>query len=100
MERQFLDLGEVAGVLGVSLKKVRASLDTRSGLIELGGSVPCLETVKMGRLRMVHRAVLERWLTTVAGQAALVDSAAPTVPKSGPRRRGRPRRALAAGGEQ
>lgn len=95
IERQFLTLEQVAAVLGVSLKMLRARVDTRTGMLDLGGGGPSLRSVKLGRLRMVSRVVFERWLSAVSGED--VPSIDPQGTQLPMQRRGRPRKSAATG---
>lgn len=95
---QFLSFDELASVLGVSVKKLRADLDIGSGEIRLGGTVPAIPTLKIGHLRMVARGVLDRWLASVGAinEEETRAGGAPEVEETVRRPRGRPRRKSAA----
>lgn len=101
-QRQFASFEVVAQVLGVSVKKLRASLNVRSGEIRLGGTVPPIQTLKLGHLRMVPLLVLHQWLQDVGAaqrpetprQQPVEVSAQSAAQDQQRRGRGRPRKAL------
>lgn len=114
-QSQFVGFDELAPVLGVSVKKLRADLDVASGEIRLGGTVPPIQTLKIGHLRMVAKATLGQWLAGVgavseekanaswlAGVGAISEekvNAHPAPEVEVPaKRRGRPRKAAASSG--
>ena len=66
---QFVNFEVLAAVLGVSVKKLRTSLDPKTGEIRLGGNVPPIQSLKIGRLRVVASLVLERWLEQIGAAA-------------------------------
>lgn len=95
----FLGFDEVASALGVSVKKLRASLNVSTGVIDLGGTVPPIRTLKLGHLRVVGKGVLDQWLAAVGAitNEEIETNAIPVpeVEKPAPRR-GRPRKAATA----
>lgn len=88
----FLGFDQLALALGVSVKKLRADLDVSSGEIRLGGTVPPIQSMKIGHLRVVSKVALDRWLAAVG---AISEEKTQTIPvpevEKPILRRGRPR---------
>lgn len=100
MEKEFFGLGEVQGLGLPAERTLRNRLDSRTGLIVLGGDVPSLQTLRLGGARVISRATLAAWVAAVTAAPAPssppdtgdASSAQMNPPKRG---RGRPRKPAA-----
>lgn len=91
METQqvLMSLKQASPAIGYTKKGLDQRLNTVTGVVDFGEG-RTLQTLKIGGRRLVHRAVLQKFLDDLA-------RAAPATPASPACRRGRPRKSAALG---
>ncbi|MDA8260634.1 MAG: hypothetical protein M0Z99_34220 [Betaproteobacteria bacterium] len=89
-----LSLQQVSPALGFKKKGIEQRLDTRTGVIDFGDG-RTLQTIKLGGARLVHSAVLQKFLDGLAEPQPQPQAATP-APASQARRPGRPTKIEAA----
>ncbi|OIR02755.1 hypothetical protein GALL_152090 [mine drainage metagenome] len=91
-EAVLLSLPQAGAALGYTKKGIEQRLNTRTGLIDFGRGLG-LQTIKLGGQRLVHRAVLQKFLDDLAAPQPQPQAATPAATASRP---GRPTKVEAA----
>ena len=93
METQqvLMSLKQASPAIGYTKKGLDQRLNTVTGVVDFGEG-RTLQTLKIGGRRLVHRAVLQKFLDDLAGVAPN-----PATPASPACRRGRPRKSAELG---